>query len=89
VEGRAKEKGSDDFWVGGNGGIGGGTEKEDTEHVPPHPSTQRLCSKPKRGTSGGLDRAYVTVRQRGSNNDKNKQALSVSLFGGDNLIREI
>ena len=38
VSGRAKEKSSDDFRIGRKGGTGGGTKKEDIEHVPPHPS---------------------------------------------------
>jgi hypothetical protein len=54
-QGGQKERSSDDFGIGKEG-QGGGT-KERVRRMPPHPFTQRLCSKPKRGTSGGLDRA--------------------------------
>ena len=51
VVGWAKEKSSDNFRIRSKGGTHDGTKKEDIEHMPPHPSTQRLCSKPKRGTT--------------------------------------
>ena len=57
VVGQAKEKSSDNFRIGRKGGTCDGTKKEDIEHVPLHPSTQRLCSKPKLMPRFGLDQA--------------------------------
>ena len=59
VAGWAKEKSSDNFRIEGKGGTRDGSKKEDIKHVPLHPSTQRLCSKLKRGMSFGLDQANV------------------------------
>ena len=47
VVGRAKEKSSDNFRIGRKGGTRDSMKKEDIEHMLLHPSTQRLCSKPK------------------------------------------
>ena len=58
----AKEKSSNNFRIGRNGGTGGSTKKEDIEHVLPHLSTQRLCSKLKQGMSFGLD--WTTINDR-------------------------